>query len=67
MSGEGKMAGEFEYFSHEGSVFRKPKTWTMSVTHIRNGDSWEPYKGDKLAPVHFDDEVSQEVAERGMK
>jgi hypothetical protein len=48
-------------------VFRKPKTWTMSVTHIRNGDSWEPYKGDKLAPVHFDDEVSQEVAERGMK
>ena len=62
-----KSAGGFDYFEHDGSFFRAPKNLgTMSVTHIRAGDRWEPYKGDRLAPAHFGSVVSEEKATRGM-
>jgi hypothetical protein len=61
------MAGEFEYFEHEGAFFRRPKNLgTMSVTHVRAGNKWEPYKGDRLAPAHFGSEVTEEAAMAGM-
>ena len=61
------MAGEFDYFEHEGSFFRSPKKLgTMSVTHIRAGNKWEPYKGDRLAPAHFGSVVTEEKAMAGM-
>jgi hypothetical protein len=62
-----ESAGEFDYFEHEGSFFRSPKRLgTMSVTHIREGNKWSPYKGDRLAPVHFGSRVTEEEATRGM-
>jgi len=61
------MAGEFDYFEHEGAYFRRPKgLGTMSVTHVRAGDKWEPYGGDRLAPAHFGSEVTEKEATRGM-
>jgi len=63
----GNMTSEFEYFEHEGAFFRRPKNLgTMSITHIRAGDRWEPYKGDRLAPAHFGSVVTEEEATRGM-
>lgn len=60
-------AGAFDYFEHDGSFFRAPKNLgTMSVTHIRAGDRWEPYEGDRLAPAHFGSRVTEERATRGM-
>jgi hypothetical protein len=62
-----ELANEFDYFEHDGSYFRSPKKLgTMSVTHIRAGDRWEPYKGDRLAPAHFGSRVTEEEATRGM-
>jgi len=39
----------------------------MSITDVRAGDRWKPYKGDRLAPVHFGSRVSEEEATRGME
>jgi hypothetical protein len=61
------MAREFDYFEKDGTYFRRPKSLgTMSVTHVRAGDKWEPYKGDRLARAHFGSEVTEEEATRGM-
>jgi len=62
------MASEFEYFERDGAYFRRPKgLGTMSITDVRAGDRWKPYKGDRLAPVHFGSRVSEEEATRGME
>jgi hypothetical protein len=45
---------KFDIFERDGAVFRRPHGRDVAlVDHVRNGDDWIPYKGDRSAPVHF--------------
>ncbi|UKJ74239.1 hypothetical protein [Azospirillum brasilense] len=53
----GGMDGDWDYFEHEGVLFRRPAGRPGGVTHIRDGNGWASYKGDRTAPVMFGDRI----------
>jgi hypothetical protein len=60
-------AGErYDYFEKEGAVFRrrlKPGARPMPAVHdIKVNGKWEPYQGDRLAPVYFGDQITAKEA-----
>ena len=53
----GKMA-EFSYFEHENARYRRRNVPPFrAVDDVLHGDSWVPYKGDRLAPGLFGDQI----------
>lgn len=57
------MDGAWEYFEHEGATFRRPAGKPGGVTHILQGGSWAPYKGDRTAPVMYGDRTMMKGGE----
>lgn len=58
------MAGQYVYYKKDGAIFRKPASSKLpAVDEVKHGDRWVPYKGDRLAPVYFGDQIS--AAEAG--
>lgn len=58
------MADKYVYYKKDGAIFRKPADSEFpAVDEVKHGDRWVPYKGDRLAPVYFGDQIS--AAEAG--
>jgi hypothetical protein len=57
----------YDYFEKEGAVFRRrlppPGLRVAPLVHdIKVNGKWEPYQGDRHAPVYFGDEISAKEA-----
>jgi hypothetical protein len=56
------IVSEYHYFEKDGAIFRKSKNGAAGVDDVKTPDGWKPYQGDRLAPVHFGDRISEEEA-----
>lgn len=56
---EEKMEKGFRLFRYDGKLFRKkPGGLPGAVDEVKVGEKWLPHKGDRLAPMHYGEEVT---------
>jgi hypothetical protein len=51
----GLEGAAWDFFDHDGAVFRRPRGNIGPVTHVHVNGSWQDYKGDGLMPSLFGD------------
>lgn len=60
--GDGDVAGRFRLLRYDGKLFRKKLgDLAGAVDEMQLGGRWVPFKGDRIAPMHFGDEVDEEA------
>ena len=60
-----KAEPEYEFYSHDGAVFRRKfggiGPWVEDI-FVSQSKTWEPYQGDRLEPVFFGSRAADPMA-----